>query len=82
MDLKELTDLIGIRDYVVNSVANPTISREQVRELNGMLILLDKKIVSILLGSEFKEYMEFKNVRQATEEVARRTNIKSSIVTK
>jgi hypothetical protein len=79
MDLKELTDLIEIRQYVVNSTGNPAISRETVRDMNGMLILLDNKIMSILLSEDFKEYMGFKDVRKAIEDVARITNIKSGL---
>jgi hypothetical protein len=76
MDLLELTNLITIRQYVVNSTANHALDRKTVSELNGMLILLDKKIVNLLKSEEFKEYIDFANVRQATEEVAKITNIK------
>lgn len=79
MDLTELTDLIKVRDYVVNSQANPAIDRATVRELNGMLIMLDKKILSILLGDKFKEYVNYKDVQKAIQDVARITNIKSGI---
>jgi|WetSurMetagenome_2_1015567.scaffolds.fasta_scaffold268181_2 hypothetical protein len=79
MELTELTSLIAIRQYVVNSTANPAINRETVSYMNGVLILLDKKIVSLLKGQEFKEYIEYQNVREAIEEVARITNIKSGL---
>lgn len=79
MDLKEITELMSIRQYVVNSTANPAISRETVSYMNGILILLDKKIVSLLKSDEFKEYIDYQNVRQAIEDVARITNIKSGL---
>ena len=79
MDLKELTDLIAIRQYVVNSTANPTINRETVAYLNGLLILLDKKILTLLQSNDFKEYVDYQNVRKAIEDVARITNIKSGL---
>jgi len=79
MDLKEITELISIRQYVVNSTGNPAINRETVSYMNGILILLDKKIVSILKGDDFKEYIDYQNVRQAIEDVARITNIKSGL---
>lgn len=79
MDLKEITDLIAVRQYVVNSTANPTINRETVKYINGVLILLDNKIISLLESPEFKEYIDYKNVRQAIEEVAKLTNIKSGL---
>jgi hypothetical protein len=50
MDLKEITDLIAIRQYVVNSTGNPAINRETVSYMNGVLILVDKKIVDLLKG--------------------------------
>lgn len=79
MDLKELTDLIAIRQYVVNSTANPAIDRETVSYMNGVLILLDNKIVSLLKSAEFKEYIDYQNVRQAIEDVVKITNIKSGL---
>lgn len=79
MDLKELTDLITIRQYVVNSTANPAIDRETVTYMNGILILIDKKIVTLLKSNDFKEYVDYQNVRKAIEDVARITNIKSGL---
>jgi len=79
MDLKEITELIAIRQYVVNSTANPAINRETVSYMNGVLILLDNKIISLLKNQEFKEYIDYQNVRQAIEEVVKVTNIKSGL---
>lgn len=79
MDLQELTDLMDIRQYVVNSTANPTIDRETVNYMNGLLIMLDKKIIGLLKSDDFKEYVNYKDVRKAIEEVARITNIKSGL---
>jgi len=79
MNLKELTDLMDVRQYVVNSTANPTIDRETVKYMNGLLIMLDNKIIGILKSDEFKEYVNYKDVRKAIEDVARITNIKSGL---
>lgn len=79
MDLTEITNLVNIRQYVVNSMSNPAIDRSTVNTLNGMLILLDNKIINILQSDSFKEYIGYKDVRKAIEEVARITNIKSGI---
>jgi hypothetical protein len=79
MDLRELLDLIAIRSYVVNAVANPIFDRQTVRDLDGILILLDKKIAGILTSIDFKEYIGYADVRKAIEEVARQTNIKSGL---
>lgn len=79
MDFKELTDLIQIRQYVVNATANPAIDRATVSAMNGTLLLLDKKIIEILTGTQFREYIGYGNLRQVIEEAARITNIKSGI---
>lgn len=79
MDLKEISNLIEIRQYVVNATSNPAIDRSTVTTMNGMLILIDKKIINILQSDEFKEYIGYKDVRKAIEEVARITNIKSGL---
>lgn len=79
MDLEELIALIKIREYVINSIALPTIDRKTVNELNGILLLLDKKIIGLLTGDDFKDYIGYKDVQQAKEAAARITNIYSGI---
>jgi len=79
MDLKELVDLIAIRQYVVNSTANPAIDRATVNFMNGALLLIDKKIISILQGTEFKEYINYGDVQLAKQEAANITNIRSGL---
>ena len=82
MDLNEIVDLIRIRDYVINSIALPTIDRKTVNELNGMLLLLDKMIIGMITSKEFKEYVGYQNVQEAKEAAARITNIYSGIENK
>lgn len=79
MDLTELNSLIGIRSYVVNVINNSAFDRSIVNDLNGMLILLDKKIVSLLRSPEFKGYIGFEDVKKAIQEVADLNNIKSGL---
>jgi hypothetical protein len=74
MDLTELTQLITIRQYVANSVGNMQLDRPTANLMNGYLILVDKKILSLLQGSYFKEYINFDNMKQAVSEVAKITN--------
>lgn len=78
-DPREVVDLIAIRQYVVNSTGNPTLDRAAVNYMNGALILIDKKILSLLQSDSFKEYINYGDVRKAIEDVARITNIKSSL---
>ena len=79
MELKEITDLIKIRDYVCNTVNNSHIDRSTVSVMNGMLLLLDNKILKLLQSEEFKDYVEYKDVKKAIADVARITNIKSGL---
>lgn len=79
MNLKEITDLISIRQYVVNSTGSPYLDRATVNVMNGMLILLDNKILGLLQSEEFKKYINYQDVRKAIEDAARVTNIKSGL---
>ncbi len=80
MNFEELTNLISIRNYVANTINNTqSIDRPTVTELNGMLILMDNKIISILKDKEFKSYIGYQDVRRAIEDVVKLNNIKSSL---
>ena len=79
MDFEELIQLITIRQYVVNATALPAIDRKTVSELNGMLLLLDEKIIGFLTGADFKDYIGYKDVRAAKERAVNITNIYSGI---
>lgn len=79
MDLTELVDLITVRQYVVNSTANSTLDRATVHVMNNTLLLLDRKIVSLLQGEEFREYINYSDARKVIEETANITNIKSGL---
>jgi hypothetical protein len=82
MDFQELLHLIEIRKYVVNSIALPSIERKTVNELNGILLLLDKKIIGFLTSPDFKDYIGYQDVQKAKEAAARITNIYSGIENK
>lgn len=82
MDFEELLALIKIRDYVINNVALPTIDRKTVNELNGILLLLDQRIIGILTGPDFKDYIGYTNVEDAKRAAAKITNIYSGIENK
>lgn len=79
LNLEELNSLINIRQYISNCIANAAIDRATVSVMSGMLILVDNKILAILQGDSFKEYVGYKDVRKAIQEVAKITNIKSGI---
>lgn len=79
MELQELTSLINIRQYVANTTANPTIDRATVNVVNGILLLLDKKILGILQSEEFKIYINYADVQKVKQEAANINNIKSGL---
>ncbi len=79
LSLNEVTDLISVRQYIANSINNGSLDRPTISMLNGMLILMDMKIIEMLKSNEFKEYIGFRDVRKAIEETARITNIKSGL---
>jgi hypothetical protein len=79
MKLNEITDLITVRQYVYNSISNSSIDKATVNVMSGMLILIDKKILSLLQDNKFKEYIDYKDVKKAVEEVVRINNIKSGL---
>ena len=79
MDLTELVSLISIRQYVVNSTSNPSIDRATVNYMNNTLLMIDKKIVQLLQDNDFKDYINYKDVRKAIEDVASINNIRSGL---
>jgi hypothetical protein len=79
MNLKELVDLITIRQYVVNSTGNSTLNRATVNVMSGMLLLIDKKIINLLESNEFKEYINYQDVQKAKREASQANNIKSGL---
>lgn len=79
MELKEIVDLITIRQYVANAVGNSSIDRATVNYMNNSLIMIDRKIINLLKEDEFKSYINYENVRQSIQEVRNLNDIKSSI---
>ena len=79
LNIEEIVNLITIRQYVVNSTANPALDRKAVNYMNGTLLMIDKKIMSLLESEKFKEYINYKDVRKAVEEVVKLNDIKSGI---
>lgn len=80
MDFQELNDLISVRNYVASTINNnPIIDRPTLSELNGMLLLMDRKILAVLKGKEFKDYIGYQGVREVIEDAARLNNIKSGL---
>lgn len=79
MKMQELTDLISVRSYVVDSSNNGSLDRKTVSYMNGLLLLLDKKIISLLQSDDFKEYVDYKDIGQAIKDVVNNNNIRSGL---
>jgi hypothetical protein len=79
MDLKELTDLINVRQYVSSAINNFRIDKPTVGELNGILLLLDKKIINVIKGEKFKKYIGYSDVKKVIEEAVNANNIRSGL---
>ena len=79
MNLNELTDLIKVREYVVSATGNGAIDRKTVNYLNGLLIMVDRKILALLECEAFKQYVDYKDIKQAIADVAQHNNIKSGL---
>jgi len=79
MDLKDISDLIQIRNYVMLAINNYNLPKETGSTLNGMLILIDKQITNRLLSDEFKQFIGFENVTKAIKEAREINNIKSGM---
>lgn len=77
--INEINSLISIRNYMINVINNSSFDRSIVNDLNGMLILTDKKIVELLRSDDFKDYINFKDVKKAIKEVVDLNNIKSGL---
>lgn len=75
--LKEVVDLIVIRNYVASSVNNFSLKREVTNELNSMTMLLDKLIIDQLTSKEFKSLIHFDQASEVVKDVAKTTNIKA-----
>jgi hypothetical protein len=79
MDLQEITSLIAIRNHMISSINNYALKRDTVSQLNEMLILLDRRIVDKLLGSEFKDFLGFEDAKKFVQEARENNNIRSGL---
>jgi len=78
--LEEITALTQIRKYLSETMGNPNWDRKIVNEMNNTLLLIDKKIVQLIQSSEFKDYVNYDNVKDVIKEAVKTNNIRSGIV--
>jgi hypothetical protein len=81
-DFSELTSLIAVRTFVINSIGISTITREQVNILNGVQLLLDEKIIGLLTEQSFQDYIGYADVHNAKQRAREITSIYSGILKK
>jgi hypothetical protein len=78
--LNEVNQLIMVKQYILSSINESHIDRPTVRELEKIRLLIDKKICAILLGQEFKDYINYSGAQKALEDAIIANNpFKSSI---
>lgn len=74
MDLKELSDLITIRNYVLVSVDNFSIDKETSRYMGDLKLMLDQKIIELLKDEKFKNYIGYDSLAGVKQEMAKTQN--------
>ena len=74
-----VSDLIHIRNYVMQATNNYNLPKTTAKELNRMMTVLDKKIVQEILSDEFKAIVGFEDVDAIMKEAAINNNIKSGM---
>lgn len=79
MDVKEIQALIDVRDYINIMINNYNREKSELVDLRAMIILIDNKIVGMLLGDEFKEYINFSDAKRA---VAKAAEVNSALLKK
>lgn len=78
--LTEIIALTQIRKYLSETMGNPNWDRKVVNEMNNTLLLLDKKIVSLIQSGDFKEYINYNNVKDVIKEAVQTNNIRSGLI--
>lgn len=76
MKLDEIVSLIKIRDYIASSLNNSNINRKVLHELEASQLLIDKKIIAMMQGDDFKEYIDFDS---AADVIAERRRLNSHV---
>jgi len=74
MDMKELSDLIATRNYVLLAIDNFSIDKETSRYMSDLRVILDKKIIDLLKGDEFKSYVGYEKLAEVKREMAETNN--------
>lgn len=77
--INEINSLISIRNYLFNSINNYNLEKSIIKYMQQMLVLTDKKIITLLSSDKFKDYINFETMQTSMEEVAKVTNIKSGL---
>ena len=77
--LNEIIDLIKIKNYAFNIVNSTSSSKENVKYMNNIIILIDKKINKLLSSEEFKEYIDYNSIEEVIKEVRNNSNIKNGM---
>jgi hypothetical protein len=55
--ISEISNLISVRSYIYFSVENQNLKKSDINELQKIVYLIDKKLVSLILSNEFRAYI-------------------------
>jgi hypothetical protein len=78
---EEITGLITIRNYLFAALNDSAVfDRQTYNYISNIKVLIDKKIMSLLMDEEFKNYIDYGNVKKALKEVTDLNNIKAGLV--
>jgi len=79
MKLNEIISLIEIKNYAFNIINSNHSSKEHVKYMSNIMLLIDKKIGELLSNEEFKKYIGYEHVDDLIKEVRNISNIKSGL---
>lgn len=54
MNVKEIKDLIDIREYLAKIVESPTVPKKEAYQAINLLPFIDRKILTYVLSDDFK----------------------------
>jgi DNA polymerase III alpha subunit (gram-positive type) len=78
--LEEVASMIEIKNYVSGLInGNFTLDKAKMKELQGINLLLNIKIVDMILSPEFKSFVNFKDAEKVNKAAAWNNNVKASL---
>jgi hypothetical protein len=76
VDIGSIASLVEIRNHV-NALVNGnfTLAKDKMKDLQKVSLLMDRKIVDMVLSSEFKSFVNFQDAGKAMQEAIKNNTI-------